>query len=78
MFAKDTAKKVSGFVEKSKNIVSVFQQTVNDLKEINAKAQAQHEDHQSTIEKLKAEQAQIQEVITGNEKVVNNILKIFE
>jgi septal ring factor EnvC (AmiA/AmiB activator) len=79
MFVKKTvAQKIQELEQSSKGIVDIFTSTIHDLQNVNAVAQAHHEDHEATIAQLKAEQEALASITSNNQKVIDKISKIFE
>ena len=70
-------KSISGLIDRSSKIVDIFTKTVSDLTTINAEAKISIEDREAEIKRISEENQRLNELIGGNQKVIDKITNIL-
>lgn len=69
--------KIDKIKKDSKKVLSIFEETINSLIEINNEASVEKTDREERIFTLKEEISSLESVISENNVVIKNIKKIF-
>lgn len=75
LFRKPTAKRLA---EKSRKVVDVFTETINELKVVNEKTDVYTSQKKAQKEAIELELTQLTEIKANNSRVIEKIEKILE